>query len=362
MPMTSSFFTDSIVLTNAINETPWTFLNWQISKDIDSLMKKNSYRPAGIDNYYYLNINKDNKKNPALIQNWQRNIKLKGSPFFSFVQFTFLHYPYYIDHLKNNYKLTLSSRRLLENYLSSKNQLNDTLSVLLFDKTESKEHFAPHFDKINSKSLISKWQKSTSYAADKKLIEEIYDSNLNFLDTQLEQFFTFLKNEKLVDNSIIIFMGDHGEPLLEHSQLHQSSDLFEENISVPIYIKWPKNSQKIIYSNQFDFSSLKSFIYALFELKTLPRNPSSMLDLYSKKLIFLRNCTGTQKGIRVDNEWKYINDLAQNRKFLFNLKNDPQESVNHYDQEPSLTAGFDEKLLSNNFSKQFEIWSKCSEI
>ncbi len=73
---------------------------------------------------------------------------------------------------------------------------------------------------------------------DVKYIEEIYDSEIAFIDFQLEQFFDGLRRQGALDNTIVVFTSDHGEAFFEHNLL-QHGLLYDENLRVPLIFWGP---------------------------------------------------------------------------------------------------------------------------
>jgi arylsulfatase A-like enzyme len=68
-----------------------------------------------------------------------------------------------------------------------------------------------------------------------------YDGALTWADKQLGEFFTHLKKTGLMDNSIIILLGDHGEAHLERGYIirRKHGGVYEEGIRVPLLIRLP---------------------------------------------------------------------------------------------------------------------------
>ncbi len=76
-----------------------------------------------------------------------------------------------------------------------------------------------------------------------KQIREVvkrYENAVNWIDRQMEDFITYLRQEGRYDNSIIIITGDHGEEFQENGAWFHCSSLRREQVEVPIMIKWPE--------------------------------------------------------------------------------------------------------------------------
>lgn len=81
-------------------------------------------------------------------------------------------------------------------------------------------------------------------AADQRLEEKdlaqvvaLYDGEIRFVDEQLGDFFTFLKDAGLWEDTALVFSADHGEEFQEHGSVHHSRTLFEEVLRVPLIVK-----------------------------------------------------------------------------------------------------------------------------
>jgi len=79
---------------------------------------------------------------------------------------------------------------------------------------------------------------------DIKKIQSIYYGMNTFIDQQIGKFFAFLKSKKLFDNSIIVYLSDHGEYLGEHRMIRKSKSAYDCLIHIPLIVKLMKNKQK----------------------------------------------------------------------------------------------------------------------
>lgn len=64
-----------------------------------------------------------------------------------------------------------------------------------------------------------------------------YKNSVNFVDGLIGSFLSTLRSTGQYDDSIVCVVGDHGEEFLEHGKLLHSSELWREQIHVPILIK-----------------------------------------------------------------------------------------------------------------------------
>lgn len=81
-------------------------------------------------------------------------------------------------------------------------------------------------------------------ADEKKFLQENYDREIMQLDQDIEDLFSSLKQMNLYDESMIIIVSDHGESFGEHNLMLHGLSLFEDNLRVPLIIKYPLSEQK----------------------------------------------------------------------------------------------------------------------
>jgi arylsulfatase A-like enzyme len=68
-----------------------------------------------------------------------------------------------------------------------------------------------------------------------------YTEEIEWMDTELGKFFTWMKAEGLYDNTVIIITADHGEEFLEHGGWWHGITLYDEQIHLPLIVKQPKS-------------------------------------------------------------------------------------------------------------------------
>jgi arylsulfatase A-like enzyme len=68
---------------------------------------------------------------------------------------------------------------------------------------------------------------------------DLYDGEVAFNDRQFGRLVEELKRRGLYDDTLIVFVSDHGEGFDEHGKLGHGWDLFRETLQVPLLIKPP---------------------------------------------------------------------------------------------------------------------------
>ena len=70
---------------------------------------------------------------------------------------------------------------------------------------------------------------------------DAYNGEIAAADALLGEFFDFLRERNLYDDSIIILTSDHGEGLMDHGEDQHGILLYREAIQVPLIVKLPRN-------------------------------------------------------------------------------------------------------------------------
>lgn len=95
--------------------------------------------------------------------------------------------------------------------------------------------------------VAKKWMKDVSAgvvrASDAEVdhLRRLYDGNLGFADQEVGYLRGELESRGMLDNTVVIIAGDHGEALLEHGWIGHNTQVFEESARVPLIVILPKS-------------------------------------------------------------------------------------------------------------------------
>jgi arylsulfatase A-like enzyme/Tfp pilus assembly protein PilF len=76
-----------------------------------------------------------------------------------------------------------------------------------------------------------------------------YDGEIAFADAQVGRLFSFLKDKGIFENSVLVVTGDHGEGLGEHGEKTHGFFIYNSTLHVPLIIKVPGVSARVIEGN-----------------------------------------------------------------------------------------------------------------
>ncbi len=77
-------------------------------------------------------------------------------------------------------------------------------------------------------------------------IKNRYINAVHHLDSQYKRVFDYLKDKNLLDSTIVILVGDHGEEFMEHGFWGHNSTFVDEQVRTPLVIYMPKQAASIV--------------------------------------------------------------------------------------------------------------------
>ena len=184
---------------------------------------------------------------------------------------------------------------------------------------------------------------------EKELLSNLYDAGIKYVDDGIAEFLKQL--QQIQSNTIVIITSDHGDGLGELG----SDDfvLYEVNIHVPLIIYYPKIGQGIVVKQQVSLIDLAPTIIDLIGCERVPNfHGKSLLPLIRGEMVE----TGCIISIDVEpvsntkhfscrtEKWKLIvTEGAEDR--LYNLQNDPGETINLIDKEQRKARELKSRIL-----------------
>lgn len=179
--------------------------------------------------------------------------------------------------------------------------------------------------------------------------EEIgrYRNALRYADLALEQLLIGLKERQLYDNTVFLFLGDHGEAFHQHpGNYGHTFHLYEENVRVPYLIHAPGLVEKPRRLRRL--ASLIDTGPTILDLLGIAPpgawQGSSLLQGPDSMALFLTDYSQALLGLR-DGDWKLIHEVESGKTKLFDLKNDPREMIDLSTRHQGLVELYRQCLL-----------------
>ena len=180
---------------------------------------------------------------------------------------------------------------------------------------------------------------------DVEYIKAQYDGAIAYLDACLANIFLKLETLGILDDTIVVLNGDHGETLEEHEYWFDHHGLHEPNLVVPLVIRYPKKvpaGKRIKGINQH-----KNLLPTVLELAGVKADADTKQQFDGKSLtrlihgkdasfdseFYITECTWMRKHGWRTPQWKLVVALEPDFHFdpeiqLWNLIEDPLEQNN----------------------------------
>ncbi len=88
------------------------------------------------------------------------------------------------------------------------------------------------------RSLTHRWVRNMSETDWRRIIAHYHGLNAH-IDTELGRLFAHLDAADLRDDTLIVFLSDHGEMMGAHRMAGKGPAMFEESIGIPFIVRWP---------------------------------------------------------------------------------------------------------------------------
>jgi len=180
-----------------------------------------------------------------------------------------------------------------------------------------------------------------------------YYAGISGIDEQVGRILSYLKQSKLDENTIVVFMADHGNCLGKHDEISKNN-IYEESIRIPFIVSWkghikPKTDTTMlmnmpdVYPTLLDMMGLKQHIPTDIDGKSLAAGIiGNGAAVYNEQYILgAINPPNTKSGFRGVRSARYKLAYVNEKNvgvvpYLFDLKKDPFELNNIYQPNDSV--------------------------
>jgi len=192
-------------------------------------------------------------------------------------------------------------------------------------------------------------------------LRERYDETIAYVDSEFGRLLDFLKESNSLVNTCLVVTSDHGELLERGISGHNTPVLYEPLTHIPLLIAYPdQNSRQDIYqpTSAIDLTpTLLQFAGAenspLLEGSLLPREDKSGFD--QRSIFTLEAKSNPKNGPLKRATFALIQDRYKMIYYqgyenfdqvfeVYDLENDPQETVNLYSPDDMISKDLEEAL------------------
>ncbi|MGP0019479.1 MAG: sulfatase-like hydrolase/transferase [Candidatus Sulfotelmatobacter sp.] len=182
---------------------------------------------------------------------------------------------------------------------------------------------------------------------------------VHWVDARLGEFFSYLKQRGMYDNSIIIVTSDHGDATGEFGRSSHSTSIWPEIMRVPLIIHLPPKMREHLVYDDTRLSTLTDItptLYYLLGHRPIVQNPlygrplfaetKQELDGYPRKdLLFASDVRAVYGILTADQRYLYTTYDSPAQSYLFDLVADP--NAQHNILTPPLKQRYDEEIIEH---------------
>ena len=186
---------------------------------------------------------------------------------------------------------------------------------------------------------------------DKDYVVAQYDGAVAYMDACIRTILTQLEALGVLDDTIVVINGDHGETLYEHECWFDHHGLYEPTLTVPLIIRYPRkipagrrvcgfNQHKDLAPTLLDLAGVRPGLK--FDGRSLRRLIDGRAASFESE-IYITECTWMRKHGWRTPQWKLIVALEPDFHFkpeveLYDLVSDPLELTNVADRHRDVVA------------------------
>lgn len=191
-------------------------------------------------------------------------------------------------------------------FVDKRDETKPFMAYMFFESTHAPYDFPP--DTVIAKPYLEDLNYlTTDFKGDIQLIKNRYLNASRHIDQQVGRVIEHLKQKKLLDNTVIIVLGDHGEEFMEISRWGHSAEFNRYQTSTPAVIWVPGSKPRVVQG----ITSHLDIPATLMPLLGVRNKPSD----YSQGMNLLDPAYHREYAVAAD--WNRVAYLGENFKVAF---------------------------------------------
>lgn len=186
-------------------------------------------------------------------------------------------------------------------------------------------------------------------------IADLYDAEVAYLDAEIGQLFGHLEHLGILDDTLVVIFGDHGENMTEHDAWFDHAGLYDSVVHVPLILRWPGHVPEVRVDQLVSLVDVMPTTLELCGMDPVEgidgRSLLAVMENRSRhrEEVMLSECTWQAKrGVRTQ-RWKYITTYdpgiyPRSGAELYDLANDPAEQCDVSEARPDVVAELQGRL------------------
>ncbi len=155
--------------------------------------------------------------------------------------------------------------------------------VPYFNETPEAQRFMREFNRKAMQWMIPLAEPFTEIEA--QTLSDMYDAEVAYQDHLLEQLLTELDSDYHRENTMAVFLADHGEMLGEHGYMGHGFGVYEELIRVPLIMRVPGMGKSRRIENRVSITQIFYTVMDYFGTQSLSMPYAPEVDVRSQSLL-----------------------------------------------------------------------------
>ena len=208
--------------------------------------------------------------------------------------------------------------------------------------------FLNYFDPHSPFDPPADWVRTQTSALVNDLVQ-LYDLEIRFMDEQFGRLLADLRARGLWDDLLVVVTADHGELLGEHGLWGHGRSLSQEEVRVPLLIKYPKrDGRRGRRTERVLLTDVLPTVLARVGLPAPADVQGGVLPDVTHPVVaelHLPPRLGDRGSFRAlfDDQWKYV-ETTQGARMLYDLTEDPREDRDRHGEHPDRTQEMANRL------------------
>jgi arylsulfatase len=192
---------------------------------------------------------------------------------------------------------------------------------------------------------------------DSAYLNALYDAEVRYLDDRLKELDDALHAEGIIEDTMLVLFGDHGESLTEHDIHWDHCGLYETTVHVPLIIRWPgvipygrRVTGLVQQADLFPTVLEAAGIQIPEQTDGISLWPSIRRESDgTRDAVFLSECAWQASRGIVTKDYKLIRTVdagpfTRPKKELYDLRVDPEEMINAAEELPDVADHLENQL------------------
>jgi len=192
----------------------------------------------------------------------------------------------------------------LINFIDTRDMSRPFMTFMFFESPHARYYFPPE-TVIRPDYLESLNYATVDIRKNIGLIKNRYINSCNHLDSQLARVIKCLKDSELLDSTIVIIAGDHGEEFMEKGRWGHNSDFTEEQTKTPMVL-WIPGSKPRTITSITSHLDIPPTLMKLLGVKNPPTDYCLGCDLLGDKLCDFTVISDWDCLVYVDDDFKAV--------------------------------------------------------